>query len=106
LNPGMVRNSVQARGEYSPQPQQVALTGSEGAGILAKAGKGGLPPLKAFEDARDAATDRRRMGTSDRDAMVNFDRLLSSCCRLVAVAPSLLCFFRSFLERRTDYFCR
>lgn len=33
---------------------------------------GGLPPLNVFEDARDVATDRRRMGASVRDAMVKF----------------------------------
>ena len=45
-------------------------TGSEGAGILAKAGSGGVPPLRALLAVLAVATDRRRSGVSARDAMV------------------------------------
>jgi hypothetical protein len=46
------------------------LTGSDGAGILTKAGRGGAPPFKAFVAVRAVTTDRRRRGVSARDAMV------------------------------------
>ena len=46
------------------------LTGSEGAGIRAKAGMGGVPPLKAFVCVRVVTIDRRRRGTKARVAMV------------------------------------
>ena len=45
------------------------LTGSDGAGILTYAGIGGLPPLNALEETREAATDRRTIGARARDAM-------------------------------------
>ena len=47
------------------------LTGSDGAGILAYAGIGGVaPPLKAFEDVRAVVTDLLSRGIRARDAIV------------------------------------
>ena len=53
----------------SPE-HKTELTGSAGAGILAKAGRGGEPPLSAFEEARAATTERLRRGATARDAIV------------------------------------
>ena len=64
---------------------KVLRTGSDGAGILANAGIGGVPPLKAFDDVRAFATDRRRMGARDRDAMVDTTIFVTRDVQCVAV---------------------
>lgn len=49
-------------------------TGSEGAGMRTKAGKGGDPPLRALDCIRAVATDRRSNGVNARDAMVDVNK--------------------------------
>jgi hypothetical protein len=56
--------------------QKCPLTGSEGAGILTKAGNGGLPPLNAMFVIRAVVTDRRRRGVRDLEAMVATTRAM------------------------------